>query len=337
MGTRFDPILLTLLAIAWFSSSADCADQPKWDASRYHQLQWPQISHSNIDSYSPQHKIGASGIAFEPATGTLLISCEKHPHVLQYLPGSSEPPRLIELPIREDVDIEAISLCEGMVYLCDEDELVLYAFLLSEPQTVRRIRLGPLNIDSKTINGNAADRSSLEGLVVVSDYAGPGSLTDSAVKGPIFYLLDEHDRSEGQSVAKIHVARQAGEELVSVCPPVNFKLKDSHERLTELFVHDRQFYAIRSYYVHGDLSKSNYEIVRCDLEAGTLTPVFNFLQAARKMEGLRYHSNFEGAAVDSTGKLYVISDNENEPRREGRHPLKASRGTALISFPGSEE
>lgn len=291
------------------------------------------------NGYSPDKAIGASCLAFGP-DGTLYMACEKYPYLLVFGADGTKPPKVVELTgvLQEngqpDVDLEAMSIHNGKIYLCDEDKLVIYETPLDHPGPVTKldiVTVGTTRIDIKSTTREPSDHSSLEGMVV-TDFLGPKAYASKLDAGPCFYLLDERDDVAGRKEAKLYIGVRKGRQIEVAVDAIVFDLKDkgieNDFRLSELFKYGESLYALKTRF-------GVYKVVRCDLETRTLVESCDFSDFANGPKMIGYDNNFEGAAVAPDGRLFLTSDNENFPTG-GKGPprmKKESRGkTPIVSL-----
>jgi hypothetical protein len=298
----------------------------------------------------PKLAIGASSLAFGPEN-QLYLASEKFPILLAFPNAAGVAPTVIPLTgipnVDDGVDLEAMSVHDGQLYLLDEDvpegtkdplQLSIYQTSASYPGPVRTLTVQfakHVGFDNSSLDRDPTNYSSIEGLVVVGKRIG----TDPAppADGPWFYLLDERDRVAGKTyLAKLYLGRLAGDRIEVTDLPVEFPLgtaqhEDNAFRMTDLFLHAGQLYALRTRFKPG-----KYEVVWCDLTQRTLVTVVDFTQAAPLTSG-KYNSNYEGAAVDpKTGRLFLTADNERLGSGSNGPPTADGNSvTPLIYLPGT--
>jgi hypothetical protein len=327
-----------LTAIALLSGGTQPSVAQVWDPSRSTLRTWATAS--NGSSYAPDHELGASALAFDPASDTVFLACEKHPALLRFA-DTAKDPTLITLGIDSDIDIEAMSIHDSVVYLSDEDSLTIYSFRIP-PQPdgkkaasvaaseITAISAAGLGVDQSSLGPNPNDLRSIEGLAVLDTYLGRKQL-EPGRNGPWFYLLDEQDRMGQQIVATVYIASVLGNRL-KLHERTRFRLSGISERFTELFVHKGGLFALASKF--GPPVPGKYSIVRCDLKKGTVNMVCDFSRAAHAASRKGYYSNYEGATVDAKGTLFLASDNESQPRSSKALPTTSRKGmTSLIQLP----
>ncbi len=307
------------------------------------------------DPFSPDKALGASSLAFGPDE-TLYLACEKYPDLLIFNKDASRPTRkrLEGVEVVQgvaNVDFEAMSIHEGVLYLMDEDpvgedetNLRIYSTPLDNLGPVKTIRLeyvGVKAINPRTTDGNPSNRSSVEGLVVTNTSPSalhvPKADCDRIGDGPYVYLLDERDDNPGGQDAKLYIGALREDRVLIVTPPISFDLGNTlgstdEFRLPELFEHQGKLHALKTR-VLKDPDRV-YQVVQCDLEAGAINLVCDFSIFANgpKMKG--YDSNFEGAAVNPVdGRLFLTADNENYSNKDVR---KLVKGGQLTPRPASE-
>ncbi len=121
--------------------------------------------------------IGASCLAFGP-NGSLYLACEKFPDLL-IIPPSGKPQRkrlegVVQKNGQADVDIEAMCIFKGNIYLMDEDNLVIYSTPLDNPGPVRTLTIQHHGlINKESVDDNRSNLASIEGLVVTDTFHGP--------------------------------------------------------------------------------------------------------------------------------------------------------------------
>jgi len=295
------------------------------------------------DGYSPARAIGASSLAFGPG-GTLFLALEKFPEILVF-PADGSRPRRVRLQGvlgsngQPDIDLEAMSICGGNLYLFDEDKLLIYVTPVDHPGRVTGLGLvfdGMTTIDNRATTGNFSDHSSVEGMVVTGTFLGPRGHASKLGAGPYFYLLDERDVVHGRKTAKLYIGVRNGDEIRVAKDVIAFDLPDDsglHEgfRLPELFEYHGILYALMTRRPQ-NREQGAYKVVRCDLEAGRLREVCDFSELAAGYRIQGYDTNFEGAAVASDGRLFLTSDNESAPiGGRGPPPMRDRwRGTTPI-------
>jgi len=80
--------------------------------------------------YGPAKAIGASCLSFAP-NGSLYLACEKYPDLV-IIPPNGRPQQirldgvLTGANGQADVDLEAMSIHDGSIFVADEDNLVVY-------------------------------------------------------------------------------------------------------------------------------------------------------------------------------------------------------------------
>lgn len=291
--------------------------------------------------YGPEKAIGASCLAFAP-NGSLYLACEKYPDLV-IIPPNGRPQQIqlqgvtIGADGQANVDLEAISIHDGNIYLMDEDHLVVYQTSLENPGRVKILTLihgGRITKDS--VDANWSNLASVEGLVVSDKYLGPQSYRASLTgKGPYFYFLDERDKEDGRMKAKLFVGTASGNSIEIKYDPVVFDLDEAgpagHEasrfRLCELFEYQGSLYALKTL-------KGKYFVVLCDVETGILTEICDFTDASNTLRTKGFDNNIEGAAVHQDGRLFLTADNEENPNGgNGTPPDRGGRGiTPLVSL-----
>ncbi len=298
----------------------------------------------------PKLAIGASSLAFGPEN-QLYMASEKFPILLAFPQAAGVAPAVIPLTgipnVDNGVDLEAMSVHDGQLYLLDEDvpegtgnrrQLSIYRTSASAPGQVQTLTVEftpQVGFDNSSVDNERTNYSSIEGLVVVGKRIG----TDPAMPddGPWFYLLDERDRVAGNSyVAKLYLGRLVGDRIDVTDPAIEFPLGtaqhyDNAFRMTDLFLHDGELYALKTRYIPG-----MYEVVRCDLTRRILVTVVDFT-AATPLTEKQYSSNYEGAAVDpKSGRLFLTADNERLGSGSNGPPTTNGNSvTPLIYLPGT--
>lgn len=309
---------------------------------------WEKGSHA---LYSPFRAIGASSLAFGP-NDTLFLACEKFPTLLMFAADGSEP-RYIELQgVRAgsdgqpEVDLEAIAILDGSIYLIDEDKLVIYKTSATpvarkagvtgiEKARVTEIEVldGRSRIDITSTTSEPTDHSSVEGMVVTMKPFGSRRFSLKAQVGPFFYLLDERDVVKGRNVAKLYVGVIKGDGIELVQGVVSFDLgvQNQNFRLCELFEHDRRLFALMTCPPRSGGVRGVYKVMECNLATESLVEICDFSSFAADPKYSTYDTNFEGAAVSLDKRLFLTSDNESfRTGGKGPPPDKGERGVTPI-------
>lgn len=282
---------------------------------------WREQEHD----YSPTLAIGASSLAFGPGE-KLYLACEKYPDILVFDKNGSRPGRISLNGLSRGVDLEGMSVCDDMLYLVDEDIPCLYSVSLKGAGTVTKISLPDgIKTDADDEDDDKTNKRSIEGLVVTKQRY-PKTLQTQEPE-TLVYLLDERDEApSGGKEAKIYIGVLEEDRVTFVGSPVVFPLtrgRKSNEwfRLCELFEFDGNLYALKTL-------RSEYHVVKLDMEAGTSESVCEFTNYANEV-GREFDTNFEGAAVHPDGRLFLTADNENytndEVRAGGPTPLGPQR------------
>lgn len=276
---------------------------------------------------TPIHALGTSCLAFD-SDGTLYTVCEKYPYLLVF-PEKANSYHVELTGVRRngsvpDIDLEAMSIHEGRIYLTDEDKLLVYSTPLKNPGPMvqHQIRFGgQVGFDGKSTTDNPSDLSSIEGMVISNKpYFKAVDGFQGLQNGPFVYLLDERDNVHGTMVAKIYVGTFNADksEVIVEHRPVSFELRDETGfkegfRFSELFEFRDQLFALktrRPQTVQGVRRDGVYKVVQCDLNSGTIVEIADFTAVANAGKP-KYDTNFEGAAVGGDGRLYLTTDNES--------------------------
>ena len=294
--------------------------------------------------YGPDKAIGASCLAFAP-NGSLYLACEKFPDLVIIPPNGTPQQIRLQGVItgtdgEADVDLEAMSIHDGSIFLMDEDNLVVYQTSLEKAGAVTTLPVVVHNgqITKASVDNNPTNLASVEGLVVSDKYLGPQSHRALLLgKGPYFYLLDERDEDEGRMKSKLFIGTRVGNSIEINHEPVVFELDDpstagaspaNRFRLCELFEYQGSLHALKTL-------KGRYHVVRCDLEAGTLAEICDFSDASNNLRATGFDNNFEGAAVHQDGRLFLTADNEEFPNGGNGTPPEKKEGrgkTPLVSL-----
>lgn len=283
----------------------------------------------NGGDYSPELAIGASSLAFDDQ-GTLYLACEKHADVLTFPQDGSAPERIRLTGVKRkggfpDVDIEAMSVHDGVLYLMNEDcdgcadenfapesvQLFLYATPLDSPGPTTIIPIeyamaAPV-INPKSTNSDPSNLSSIEGLVVSATYHGRTADRERIGQGPYVYMLDELDVEDGGHRAKLYIGTlHDGRVTVSV-PPISFSIPEGF-RMPELFEYQGHLYCLRTNYI----TRNDYRVFLLIPDESGLQEACDFSDSTKTWKSEGYDSNFEGAAVNPLdGRLFLTADNEN--------------------------
>ena len=251
------------------------------------------------------------------------MACEKYPQLLVFPADGSRPRRVklegvLHLGGIPKVDLEAMSIHDGNLYLCDEDELLIYVTPLNRPGPVTKLDIvrdsaNKIDISNTSNPKNSSDHSSVEGMVVTGKFLGPNAYASKSGAGPYFYLLDERDDVAGRKDAKLYIGVRTGHRIELPTAPIVFDLEDAPGfqegfRLCELFEYRGALYALKTRRPQGN-NPGAYKVVRCDLEARKLIENCDFSHYANDLKG--YDNNYEGAAVAPDGRLFLTSDNES--------------------------
>lgn len=298
------------------------------------------------DPYSPGHAIGASSLAFGP-DDALFLACEKYPDLLIFAADGSKPRRVrlegvLQSKGQPDVDLGAMSIHNGNIFLFDEDKLVIYVTPVDRPGRVTKLDLvfdSGNRIDNRSTTDNPSDHSSVEGIVVTDTFFGAKAYGAKVGAGPYFYLLDERDDINGRKEAKLYLGVRNGNQIQIAKNVIAFDLHDESGltegfRLTELFEYRGALYAMKTRRPQKG-KPGVYKVVRCDLEARQLSEICDFSVFASDLKTNGYDNNCEGAAVAPDGRLFLTADNESlETGGHGPPPMRdAWRGvTPIVSL-----
>ncbi|MEJ7592416.1 MAG: esterase-like activity of phytase family protein, partial [Planctomycetaceae bacterium] len=311
--------------------------------------------------FGPEKAVGVSGMAFGDS-GTLYMACEKFPALVSLSDnGQYQVVKLDGFNKNDagenDFDVEAITIDNDMMYLADEDHPLIYSVAVSrlKPDTVVTVTSlpvidGPQKIvRDATFNDDTSDNSSIEGLVVSAQNYFPNDESQSNA-GPFFYMLDERDIDDNQTVARVYKGIQQEQQIHIISEPVSFTLdtipkdflvaqRDNLYRLSELFEYQGNLYALKTRKGIQPQTKPDYKVVRLNFDGKSLENVCD-LTAAALQNSEQYDTNFEGAAVGPEERLFVTADNENYHRNELRslqvppdvQKAKGRKKTPLLEF-----
>lgn len=301
---------------------------------------------SEPGGYTPEKDLEGSGLAFD-SDGHLYMLSEGHGVVLRFASGTSANPAVIPLQLpnamrnsgKGGFDLEAISILDDEIYVCDEHTLRIYVCDKSDGSLRETLRIEG-NIDQRPTGGrrsdgsrNDASQKSIEGLAVISSPDG---------RGRDFFLLDEHDElTMGERTTYVshlysgRVVDQAddGDDLNSaretrlpVQRALTVELGDNeYERLTDLIARDNRLYAIRS--VRFPVSYSLVQLADHGKSLKKMRELVQWLPADAE-----YSSNFEGAAVSAAGHLFLCTDGPGFRKGSWRKPTRVDYRTLLADY-----